>query len=295
MRTENDLRDALVMLERHAPDPRRVMPPARRARRRLWVPLALAGAVGVAAAVVIALLPAATSGRQITPSRAHPAESASTIKSAILTALKGAKGDIVHMWTWTSGESDSPSGDQTWYWPWDAQAGQQVKIRFFTPENQDGSQYLDQAESYTQLADGHTPSRAQTTEIDSADHAWYQGSAPTKFIIRERQFADLTSISALESSGFTIAGHQELDGQETIVLRFRHFTVWFNSSTYLPVRSAINGTGSLEAYVSYQFLQPDPANLAQLQATVPEGFTRAGSLCDFFALEGASGTGICSQ
>jgi hypothetical protein len=89
--------------------------------------------------------------------------------------------------------------------------------------------------------------------------------------------ADLSSVieSGLRCDAFQVAGHQRVDGIDTIKLTGIYdgsplFTLWVDASTYLPVQL----TGH-EEEVQFRWLPPTQANLAQLTGTIPPGFHRA--------------------
>jgi len=89
--------------------------------------------------------------------------------------------------------------------------------------------------------------------------------------------ADVSSIieSGLRCGAFQMAGHQQLDGIDTIKLTGIYdgsplFTLWVDASTYLPVQMAGN-----KIAMQFRWLPPTQANLAQLTGTIPPGFHRS--------------------
>jgi hypothetical protein len=89
--------------------------------------------------------------------------------------------------------------------------------------------------------------------------------------------ADLSSVieSGLRCGAFHVAGHQRVDGIDTIKLTGivdgrPAFTLWVDARTYLPVQL----TGGKEV-MQFRWLPPTQANLAQLTGTIPPGFHRA--------------------
>ena len=88
--------------------------------------------------------------------------------------------------------------------------------------------------------------------------------------------ADSSSVieSGLRCGAFHVAGHQRVDGIDTIKLTGiidgrPAFTLWVDAHTYLPVQL----TGDKEV-VQFRWLPPTQANLAQLTGTIPPGFHR---------------------
>jgi hypothetical protein len=153
MRTEDDLRDALVTLERHAPDAdavlRAVHDAAKRRQPRLthapwsprpsWFPrrprLVLGAAVAAAAAagLVIALLPGtAPSGTgSMWPHGAVTARlpSAASVGKAMLAAFNAARGDIVYATEAARDRGVVVERDQDWFWPAQPVPGQRARMR----------------------------------------------------------------------------------------------------------------------------------------------------------------------
>jgi hypothetical protein len=103
--------------------------------------------------------------------------------------------------------------------------------------------------------------------------------AQTFPILAEAGPVDLSSIikSGLRCGVFRVAGHQRVDGIDTIKLTGSSYhgrptvTLWVNSRTYLPVQGTGFGTS-----MKFRWLPPTQANLAQLTGTIPPGFHRGG-------------------
>jgi hypothetical protein len=122
MRTEDDLRDALFTLETQAPAALRVLPERRTARRRTYRRggLVVTAAAGAAAVVVMALLPQHGALQASAPTM--------TLRARLLAALEKSQSDIMYMQTrsmWSGGRYDL----NTWYAPWGAKPGQEVRVR----------------------------------------------------------------------------------------------------------------------------------------------------------------------
>jgi len=53
--------------------------------------------------------------------------------------------------------------------------------------------------------------------------------------------------------------------------------VWVDPATYLPVQT-LSDEGGIKIKVDYEFLAPTLANMAELKATIPPGFTRTATI-----------------
>jgi hypothetical protein len=199
MRTEDDLRQALATLERHAPSADSVLAavrhasgPARPGRfswlrapggspwwrgPRLILPLATAAA---AAGLVITLLPGSTSPRTVSVPvqtelpRLAPGQaglpSAASVGQAMLTAFQGVRGDIEYtMQTGGVTRGVATSENQTWAWPAQPDPGQQQVERTVWAERTDRAAGLavveDSAVGYTTPAAGVQTVRGQVTMV----------------------------------------------------------------------------------------------------------------------------------
>jgi hypothetical protein len=107
----------------------------------------------------------------------------------------------------------------------------------------------------------------------------------------------------LASGKATVAGHQRIDGVDTIKIVLTtgftprspkptwRQTLWVNPATYLPVRMTVLPYSDnrvdvsfppladgpfTEAVTEFQWLPPTPANLARLSAPIPSGFRVSG-------------------
>ncbi len=106
-------------------------------------------------------------------------------------------------------------------------------------------------------------------------------------------FASASIRQALACGMFALAGHERIDGVDTIkIVEVRPpfpgvwETLWVDPSTYLPVRvtsgtimgattqSPRSGERVLGQQFDFQWLQPTPANLASLNVPIPAGFTQ---------------------
>src|SRR5262249_6248136 len=155
-RTEDDLRAALVALERHAPSADAVLRAvrdgagrrragagrrwpswARAARlarsprgRQLVMGLATAAAV---AGLVVALLAGGASpgagGQRPGPTASGALPSAASLSKAMLTAFSAATGDVLYTRTTTINKGVVMGIGQDWYWPAQPVPGQQARTR----------------------------------------------------------------------------------------------------------------------------------------------------------------------
>jgi hypothetical protein len=87
--------------------------------------------------------------------------------------------------------------------------------------------------------------------------------------------------TAVSCGSLSVAGHQAVDGTDTIELKSRSDspiseTIWVNPSTYLPVRAVV-GSGyspSVQQTADFTWLPATAQNLAKLTVPVPAGFRR---------------------
>lgn len=92
-----------------------------------------------------------------------------------------------------------------------------------------------------------------------------------------------------ESIGWIARGARreriELNGQTVLELTAHDHdagkeseqTVRVDPATYLPVQTLSDG-GGIKVKVDYGFLPPTPANMAELKAAIPPGFTRTATI-----------------
>jgi hypothetical protein len=201
MRSEDDLRQALATLERHAPSAGTVLAAVRHAsgparpgrfswlrpqrgspwwrRPRLALALALAAAA-VAAGLVITLLPGSASPRTVSVPvqtelpRLAPGQaglpSAVSVGQAMLTAFRGVRDDIEYtMQTGGVTRGVATSAYRTWSWPARPAPGQQQVDRTVfaerTPQAPDLTVIEDNAVGYTTPRAGVQTVRGQVTTV----------------------------------------------------------------------------------------------------------------------------------
>jgi hypothetical protein len=236
MRTEDDLRQALATLERHAPSADSVLAAVRHAsgparpgrfswlrppggspwwrRPRLILPLATAAAAGL----VITLLPGSTSPRTVSVPvqtelpRLAPGQaglpSAASVGQAMLTAFQGVRDDIEYtMQTGGVTRGVATSMNQTWSWPAQPDPGRQQVERTVWAEHTHGVAGLavveDSAVGYTTPAAGVQRVRGQVTMVCYAGTgqtgcAWDSRQTPpgTWSQVSQRVWASTSDISA---------------------------------------------------------------------------------------------------
>jgi hypothetical protein len=145
--------------------------------------------------------------------------------------------------------------------------------------------------------------RRTTTSVDYQHRTWWRSTwsallpfAPEpKLGCADLKLADLDILglsggdqaaalrAALSCGDYTMAGTHLVDGVQTVeleqvpsaALQFQ-MTFWVDPASYLPVRSVatFEGPGMAgRAQVDYRWLPPTPANVADLDVTIPPGFT----------------------
>jgi hypothetical protein len=181
MPTEDDLRAALISLERHAPAAARVLPgrsTRRRSRSGPRSPLALRWVVGIATTAAVA---GAVTGLTLTSGTSTGAKNGpvaldtptpsgtktngtvtppapitkATLQAKLLAAFSATDGEIVYMHgtyqtTGVAHMDPNPATVDTWYYPGQPSTGQQVRAR--TLSIQAGLEYTDVGISYRQSA-----------------------------------------------------------------------------------------------------------------------------------------------
>jgi outer membrane lipoprotein-sorting protein len=86
---------------------------------------------------------------------------------------------------------------------------------------------------------------------------------------------------SIATSDFTAPRKAELNGQAVLELTAHYNdagkesgqTVWVDPATYLPLQT-LSDEGGIKVQADYGFLPPTPANMAELKAAIPPGFTR---------------------
>lgn len=303
MRTEDDLRDALVSLEQHAPHRSQVMPGAtvsrlaRRRRFRISATIAAGISAAAAAAVVVAMtVPTAVPRVAAT---GHPSDA--SLRTAILTAFSSASDDILYTRVWGVNGTTTVPVAETWMWPWLPESGDTVHARTIGP-GKEWQPADDTSWTYVQPRTGNTSKAsvglapgvtsttpdfigtapAKTTDVDYLNHTWWKGE--TQATVAPQY---LESLRGLVAEGhFKLVGYSVLNGERTVELRgvmkppgdTITTLLWADADTYLPVQEKIvtqdRSKHNSVTELSYQFLTPTLTTEEQLRVPIPAGFRK---------------------
>jgi hypothetical protein len=296
-----------------------------RARRRTARAVAVTGTAAVAAAgTAVGLGGTAGSGTSATP-----AETTAYVVSHVSSAL-AATNTIGYSYTVLRVASSSAPGERIASWDYGGYYGRDRTMVYTAA----GQPYSDEAQT---RIPGPRPSAPGTLTILDVDYpartaAYEKFSIPSPYQKAHPRGHDAKAMKVspcggqgiipgyslgqtpagsvascmrelLASGKATVAGHQRIDGVDTIKIVlvsglpprapkpvWRQI-LWVNPSTYLPVQMATlpySGGGYpyihlrlavgplIEAVTEFQWLSPTPADLAQLSAPVPLGFRVSG-------------------
>jgi hypothetical protein len=317
MRTEEELRAALLALEREAPAAAQVLPktiipndngllPRVTRHRRLAglaAALGAAAVIGAGVAVVVALLPGA---RPADHQQAQALPSHQALRAKLLDALSAAAGEIVYDHTEITSSNPPYLGtpdpflpglaagtaSESWYYPWRANAGQQVRGRLLTL-NPNGTPAQDTGVSYAEPTEVQETAAAEFTDVDYANHTWSE-QRTSGWIADGIAGSPLSIWELIHNEPWSVVGRTELDGQPAIKLEFKGSGqpsyLWVDAQTYRPlretytfgggalIRAHTNGSwhilssGQASIVTDYQYLAPTAANLAKLTVPIPPGF-----------------------
>jgi hypothetical protein len=283
MRTEGDLRAALVALEREAPAVTQVLPKALSRNGRAFVPpvgrrwraVGLAAALGVIVGVSVALVAVLSPGAG---SLGHQQASSASeaLRAKLLAALSASGGKIVYERT-----TDLSTGTaahtvmESWHYPWMPTAGQLERGRELIL-NADGTPLRDSQVSYTTLAPGQDLyANGKIIDVEYASGTW--SVQHSRWLFDDDPGAPTTLWTIIHNGMLTVVGRTELDGHPAIEVRFKigpgSDYLLVDARTYLPLRTLISKGASVRRY-DYQYLPPTAANLEKLTAPIPPGFRR---------------------
>jgi outer membrane lipoprotein-sorting protein len=247
---------------------------------------ALAGTAGA----VVALTATGTPSARPQPAAAHAGTAVAgpgELRNAILTAFNGVGGDVFYAKIaeiYPGKESRWNGVQQGWSYPIQPQAGQRVHIRSVlvpsNPTDKSDTEYI-----YTEPsgAKATLPTKTETIFVQYGNRTW---SDTTALVASQTPAASLQELRETIATGdFTVVRKTELNGQTVLELTAHNNdagkesvqTVWVDPATYLPVQT-LSDEGGVKIKVDYRFLPPTPANMAELKATIPPGFTRTATI-----------------
>jgi outer membrane lipoprotein-sorting protein len=267
------------------PGMRRASPRARVIATGISV-AALAGIAGV----VVALSATGRPSARPQPAPAHAGTAAATrgeLRNAILTAFNGVGGDVFYakITEIYPGKDSQWNGVQRdWSYPIQPPAGQKVHIRSVlvpsNPNDKSDTEYIYTEPSGAKAA---LPTKTEIIFVQYGNRTW---SDTTALVASQTPAASLQELrESIATGDFSPARKTELNGQSVLELTAHYNdagtkseqTVWVDPATYLPVQTLSDG-GGVKIQVDYGFLPPTPANMAELKATIPPGFTRTATI-----------------
>ncbi|HTZ22370.1 MAG TPA: hypothetical protein VMC83_00110 [Streptosporangiaceae bacterium] len=209
------------------------------------------------------------------------------LRNAILTAFNGVGGDIFHTKIteiYPGKESQWNGVEQYWSYPIQPQAGQQVHIHsVLVPSNPNDKSDTEYIYIEPSGAKAMLPTKTEIIFVQYGNRTW---SDTTALVASQTPAASLQELrESIATGDFTAARKTELNGQ-TVLEVTAHYndagkqseqTVWVDPATYLPVQT-LSDEGGIKIKVDYEFLAPTLANMAELKATIPPGFTRTATI-----------------
>jgi len=265
---------------------------ARRGRRIgvLAAAISAAAAVAAAATLVYPRLLAQPSATQHvnTLQTIAPSLAPGSVKQAILTAIGGVGGDVMHLTVSTSGGPAAGRGVvQYWWWPAKPAPGQQVHLVFFGTSTRVGVTFTEPA---SPPSDGPlAPISASGFFLVPAAKSWQRISqypidgvftGTTDYLLDESYMR-----STYLPRDRVANGHATIGGRSAIELSnpgnpTLSELLWVDGQNYLPLRMVKLDSGATNSPVTrkvydYQFLPVTPANLARVTLTIPSGYRKA--------------------
>ena len=276
---------------------RRELEHSRRVTRRR---IMLAGLPALAVAVAAAVVAVSVTSPGPAPGRL----SATTVRTAILDALRLRSDDILYQTTTIQISKDSGSrplrGTDVhlgWVHPAFPAVGQQVRYREFA--HHAGKPYQDVESIYTEnaamehltLKTTQGPRSAKIVAVDYPSRTWARFTTTSVPV-------DLTASPALiraevTSGRFTVDGTVKLNGRQAVKLSWvyrvgpapTYNTLWVDSRTYVLLRLVSTTQlepGKVSTLTStYQMRRATTARLKLLTPVIPAGFTRAAKVPGF--------------
>jgi hypothetical protein len=264
---------------------------AGRGRRIGVLAAAISGAAAVAAAGTLVYPRLAQPGAAQhvnTLQTLAPSLAPGSVKQAILTAIGGAGGDVMHLTVSTSGGSAAGRGEvQYWWWPARPASGQQVHLVFFGTSTRvevtftepasppsDGSLEPIPASGLFLVPAGKTWQRLSQYPVDGAftgttDDLLNENYMRSTYLPRDKVINDHATIDGRSAIEFSNPGNPTLSE-----------LLWVDGQNYLPLRMVKLDSGATNSPVTrkvydYQFLPASPANLALLTLSIPSGYRKA--------------------
>jgi len=131
-------------------------------------------------------------------------------------------------------------------------------------------------------------STQRRTYIDYTTRTWWRLTSKVAVTPRKASQPGIPAPSDTAQGRVTILGHRSLDSHDTILVLYappRDFKpspavqwpteqIWYDASSYLPLRTKIIYPGGAVNIDSLTWLRPTPANLAKLSVSPPAAFTR---------------------
>jgi hypothetical protein len=230
----------------------------------------------------------------------HPAPT--LIRARVVDALSGGSDTILYTRSSIDVPGQPTRKNQEWDYPWDGQPGKTVQEAGSssiggTTQNEWSLSFTIPPASTTTSPDSGVACNvsAQRIDVSFTDQTWQSsqqscvastpGLNTTLAFVDPKTHQDTSNIKTLVAQGLLqVAGYPTLSGEPTVELKSNTqgastLDLWVSANTYLPLQSVTTGPtgdpnpGQTESTVDqYSFLDPTPANRANLQVTVPSGF-----------------------
>lgn len=267
---------------------------ARRRRRRLAL-RSLTGGVAVLAAGAAALAVLALPGVNGTGQQA--ADAAYVVKNVSDALTTAAPGTIAQMTITTSGGPGQATSAEEW-----SNGEQWREVTYSSPGHPVYDEGYSTKSGYTLVsyptktwavqAGLGRPYAPASASLPAVKHGCGQALGSFPVLFRLGLPGTSTSVSSLPATiatelrtavscgSLTVAGHQTIDGTDTIKLTSRtgsliNETIWVSPSTYLPVRvttQSAAGYSPTQQTADFTWLPPTAQNQAKLTVPIPAGF-----------------------
>ncbi len=295
MRTEDDLRTALTVLERHAPAAARVLPGSNRrsshgprspkAIRWLAVTTTAAAVAGVVTALTLPAGPLRSIPNEGATSHSSPPNDA-TLRAKLLAAFSAASRDMVYESSTSLNTGKSPIVVEGWSYPSQPRPGQLVRTRTVT-YNLSGTLHYEEEDTFvmpptpsTSPPLGGIPTNGERIIVDYIGKTWSdQKDTPLPGGVSD---STARVRSDIKTAHWTVQ-RTTVDGRAALELSFKEADksnpstvhLWVDAATYLPLRETdtFGPPGmTTSTTVDDEYLPATSANLAKLRAPLPAGF-----------------------